>query len=100
MHADATDKRKGFLAARALLKAELVKITGDDIAETVVADQHDGTIIGVLCAQCMEWLEHRYGTLSSRHVKTLIVALQTRCEKPADFPAHGARFSRSIWRLN
>ena len=87
MHADATDKRKDLLAARASLKAELVKIIGDDITETMAADQHDGTIAGMSCVQCMEWLERRYGTLSSRHVKTLIAALQTRYGKPADFPA-------------
>ena len=54
MHADAADKTKDFLAARALLKAELVKITGDGIVETMVADQHDGAIAGMSCDQCME----------------------------------------------
>ena len=96
MHTGASDKRRDFLAARAPLKTELVKVAGDDIAETMAADQADGTIAGMSCVNCMEWLEQRYGTLSSAHVKTLIAALQTRCERPADFPMHCARFNRSI----
>ena len=54
MHTEANDKRKDSLAARALLKAELAKITGDDIAETMAADQDDGTIAGMTCVDCKE----------------------------------------------
>ena len=49
MHTETNDKRKDFLAARALLKAELAKIIGDDIAETMAADQADGTIAVMSC---------------------------------------------------
>ena len=90
MHTEANDKRKDFLEARATLKTELVKIIGDGIAETMAADQDDGTIASMNCVQCMEWLERQYGTLNSAHVKTLIAALQTRCERPADFKMHCA----------
>ena len=38
VHSEANDKRKDFLEARATLKTELVKIIGDDIAETMAAD--------------------------------------------------------------
>ena len=82
MHTEANDKRKDFLAARALLKAEFVKISGDDIAELMAVDQADGTIAGMSYVHCMELLERRYGTLSSRHAKALIAVLQTKCEGP------------------
>ena len=62
MHTGASEKRKDFLAARALLKAELAKVMGDDIVETMAADQADITIAGMSCVGCMEWLERRYGT--------------------------------------
>ena len=100
MHTEANNKKKNFLAARALLKVKLVKIIGDDIAEKMAADQHDGAIAGMPCVQCIEWLECRYGTLSSRHVKTLTAALQTNYEKPANFPMHGERFNRPTRKLN
>ena len=99
MHTEASEKRKDFLTARTLLKTELLKVIGDDIAETMAADQSDGSIAGMSCVDCMTWLERRYGTLSSAHVKKLVAALQTRCERPADFPLHCARFNRSIRRL-
>ena len=57
MHTEASEKRKTFLAARALLKVELVKIMGDEIAETIAADQADGTVAGMSCVDCMGWLE-------------------------------------------
>ena len=100
MHADATDKRKDFLAARTALKTELLKIIGDEISETMAADQIDGTIAPMSCVDMMQWLETRHGTLSSAHVKKLIAELQTRCERPAEFPKHCTRFNRSIRRLN
>ena len=49
MHTEALEKRKDFLTARALLKTELLKVTGDDIAETMAADQNDGSIAGMSC---------------------------------------------------
>lgn len=97
---EANEKWKEFLAARALLKVELVKVIGHDIAETMAADQANGAIAGMSCVHCMEWLERRYGTPSSRLVKTLIAALQTKFERPADFPMHEARFNRAIKRPN
>ena len=99
MHTEASDKRKDFLAARALLKAELVKIIGDDIAKTMAADQEDESLASITCVQFMEWLENQYGTLCSVHVKKLVAALQTCCDRPSDFPVHCARFNRSIRRL-
>ena len=100
MHDEATEKRKDFLAARAALKSELMKIIGEDIAETMAADQLDGSLSSMSCVDMMEWLESRYGRLSSTHVKKLISELQTRCDQAADFPKHCARFNRSIRRLN
>ena len=43
MHTEASDRRKGFLAARATLIAEWAEVTGDGIAETKAADESDGT---------------------------------------------------------
>ena len=90
MHTEANDKRKNFIAARALLKAELVKNIGDDIVETMAADQDDGTIASMVCVECVEWPENQYGTLSSARVKKLIAALQARCDRPTDFLVHCA----------
>ena len=75
-------------------------MVGADILETVAADQTDGTIAGMSCVDCMEWLERKYGTSSSAHVKKLIAALQSRCERPVKFPMHCTKFNRPIRRLN
>ena len=76
MHAEAAEKRKDFIAAWASLRAELMKIMGVGIAETITADQADGTTASVPCADCITWLERKYGTLSSAHVQKLIADLQ------------------------
>ena len=75
VHVDATEKSKGFLAARTLLKTELIKIIGDGISETMAADQDDGTIASMSCVMMTTWLERKYGTLSSAHVKKLVAEL-------------------------
>ena len=54
MHDEATDKRKDFLAARAALKTELLKIIGEDISETMAADQLDGSLSSMSCVDMME----------------------------------------------
>ena len=99
IHTEAPEKRKDFLTARTLLKTELLKVIGDEIAETMAADQNDGSITGMSCVGCLVWLEQRYGTRSSAHVKKLVSALQTRCDHPTDFPIHCVRFNRAIRRL-
>ena len=100
MHTEAADKRKDFLAARAMLKAELVKVMGDEITKTMAADQADGTIAGTSCVDCMNRLERRYGTLNSAHAKKLVATIQTRCERPSEFPMYYKKFNRAIRWLN
>ena len=72
---------------------------GPALCEAAAAASTNGRLMFMTPRQLYEWVETKFGTLTSTDVKNLVATLATPLPKASHFPTHHAAFVRNIRRL-